>query len=795
MPFTKISPEPGLVTDGTRYSAEGTWYDSDKVRFRKGFAEKIGGWVKLVTGTFLGTARRMHDWVTDGGDRYVGLGTNLKFYVNLGSGYYDITPLRTTITLGTDKITTADETSVITIDTTSVHGAVIGDYVTIANATATGGIGTDSLNTEHRIVALGAPGGSAPTTKFRVVCSAQADDDTSGGGGSVTAAFQINTGLDVYVEGSGWGSSTWGDSTWGSGTGLGDITQLRLWSIDNFGDDMIANVRQGNIYYWDESSGTVARAVALSDINRRSVTLGTDPVATTSTGDAVIKVTDNGGHGAGVGDTVTLAGVDATIGGIEAARINVEMTIAAVPTRTTFTADLGLPDASGVATGGGSAVTAVYKAGITYTPVIATQVLISDVARHVIALGCNPIGSTTINPLFVRWSSSESAATWQPLSGNSAGGQELSACSEIVGALRVRQEILIWTDCGIVSMRYVGSPFYFSFTEVAKGMSMISPNAAVNANGTVFFMDRGGFYGYTGTAQRLVCPVLGTVFDDFDIGQAYKVVAGSNTNFSEVIWIYPSESGTGENDKYVIYNYGEQVWYTGTLARGAWSSAFTKQYPLASSIRKRSLGSGPITTTTASTENLTVKDAGHSLTAGDKVIFSNLSTVGGLEALLLNNEHTVVSITDADTYTITIADTATADSDGGGSIGEAVYPNYLYSHENGHDDDGSAMTAYIETGDIELDDGDQFWFLNRIIPDIQFRDADSTNAVTISLNGHNYPGESQSEIASATVTPSTEQSFIRGRARQVSMKVQSNGLGYGWRVGNVRVDGRTDGKR
>jgi hypothetical protein len=170
--------------------------------------------------------------------------------------------------------------------------------------------------------------------------------------------------------------------------------------------------------------------------------------------------------------------------------------------------------------------------------------------------------------------------------------------------------------------------------------------------------------------------------------------------------------------------------------------------------------------------------------------------VGGLEALLLNNEHTVVSVDDtAGTYTITIADTATAESDGGGSIGEAVYPNYLYSHENGHDDDGSAMTAYIETGDIELDDGDQFWFLNRIIPDIQFRDADSDNGVTISLNGHNYPGESQSEIASATVTSSTDQSFIRGRARQVSMKVQSNGLGYGWRIGNVRVDGRTDGKR
>jgi len=793
MPFTKIAPQAGIVTDGTRYSAEGTWYDSDKVRFRKGFAEKIGGWAKYVLATYLGTARKLHDWVTDSGNKYVGVGTNLKLYANFGNSYYDITPLRTTITLGTDKITTVDETSVITIDTTSSHGAVVGDYVTIAGATAVGGIGTSVLNTEHRVVALGEPDGTNPSTKFRVVCSAQATSSASGGGSSVTAAFQINVGLNEYVSGSGFGADTWGSGTWGSSATLGQSLQLRLWSIDNFGDDMIVNVRQGNIYYWDESVGTGTRAVALSDIDRRSVTLGANPVATTSTSNAVIKVTDNGGHGAGVGDTVTLAAATA-VGGISAARINVEMTVASVPTKTTFTADLGGSNASSVATGGGSSVTAVYNAGTTYTPVAATQVLISDVARHVVALGCNPIGSTTINPLFVRWSSSENAATWQPLSTNSAGGQELSACSEIIGGLRVRQEILIWTDCGIVSMRYIGSPFYFSFTEAAKGMSMISPNAAVNANGTVFFMDRGAFYTYTGTAQRLTCPVLGTVFDDFDLGQSHKVVAGSNTDFSEVIWIYPSESGTGENDKYVIYNYGEQIWYTGTFVRGAWSAAFTKNYPLASSIRERSFGNNPITTNTNATENLTVTDADHGLTANDTVIFDNLSAVGGLDAILLNNEHTVVSITDADTYTVTIADTATA-ATGGGPIGGATYPNYLYSHENGHDDDGSAMTAYIETGDIDLGEGDQFWFLNRIIPDLQFRNADSSNEVTISLNGHNYPGESQSEIASATITSSMEQSFIRGRARQVSMKVQSTGAGYGWRVGNVRLDGRTDGRR
>jgi hypothetical protein len=764
------------------------------VRFRKGFAEKIGGWVKYVLDTYLGTARKLHDWVTDSGNKYVGVGTNLKLYVNFGDSYYDITPIRTTITLGTDPIATVNDTAVITVTATS-HGAVAGDYVTLAGSDALNNITAAEVNTEHRIVALGDPSNANPDDKFRVVCADTAGaTDTAAGGSSITAAFQINTGLNEYIEGSGWGADTWGSGTWGSSVTLGQSLQLRLWSMANFGDDMIANARQGNIYYWDESAGTGTVATALSDITRRSITLTNDPI-TTASGSTVITVLDKAGHGATVGDTVTIAGATAT-GGITAARLNVEMTVASVPTKATFTADIGGANASSTATGGGSAVGATYSAGTYYTPTAAHQVMMSDVARHVIAIGCNEIGATTINPLLVRWSSSEAAGVWQPLSTNSAGGQELSACSEIVGAMMTRQEILIWTDCGVVSMRYIGSPFYFSFTETAKGMSMVSPNAAVNAGGTVYFMDRGAFYTYTGTAQRLTCPVLGTVFDDFDDSQAYKVVAGSNTDFSEVIWFYPSESGDGEIDKYVIFNYAENIWYTGTMVRGTWSRAGTKSYPLASSIRERDLGSSPITTnaTDPAVENLSITDSGHGLVAGDEIILNNVSTVGGLSTVVLNDQHTVVSITDVDTYTITIADVATV-ATGGGNTVKGLYPNVLYSHENGHDDDGSAITAYIETGDIELGDGYQFWALNRIIPDIQFRDGDSGDEVTISLNGHNYPAQAQSEIASATITSATDQSFIRGRARQVSMKVQSTGAGYGWRVGQVRLDGRTDGRR
>ena len=800
MAFMKISPQPGLFTDGTRYSAEGTWYDADKVRFRKGFAEKIGGWSKYIVATFLGTARKLHEWSTDSGNNYLAFGTHLKLYVNLGGLYYDITPLRTTATLGTDPIATVDGTAVITVTATG-HGAVVGDYVTLAGSDALNNITAAEVNTEHRIVALGDPNGASPDDKFRVVCADKAGaTDTAAGGTGITAAFQINTGLDVYVEGSGWGSGTWGAGGWGSVDAIGQATQLRLWSLANFGDDLVACARQGDIYYWDESAATLdtdastaTRAVPLSDLTRRTTTLsGSTPIASSS-GSTIITVTDKYGHGAGVGDTVTLSGATA-VGGLTTGQLNQALTIATTPTKTTFTADVGGSNASSTASGGGASVGAVYNAGVYYAPVAAKQAMMSDVARHLIAFGCNPIGSTTINPLFVRWSTSENAAEWQPLSGNSAGGQELSSGSEIIGALMTRQEILIWTDAGIQSMRYTGSPFYFSFTEAAKGMSIVSPNAAVNAGGTVYFMDRGAFYTYTGTAQRMVCPVLGTVFDDFDDTQSHKVFAASNSDFSEVTWFYPSESGTGEVDKYVTFNYADNVWYTGTLVRGAWSQAATRAYPIASSVRKRTLGSDPITTSSSSGV-ITITDAGHGLRADDKVIFDGIPTVGGLSTVVLNNQHSVTSITDADTYTITVADLATSSATGGGHSVIGHYPNVLYNHENGHDDDGAAMTAYIETGDMDMGEGDQFWYLHRMIPDIQFRDAGAEDEVTISLNGHNYPGETQAEKATAAVTPSTGEAFIRARARQMSMKVQSTGLGYGWRIGHVRLDGRTDGKR
>ena len=805
-----------MFTDGTRYSAEGTWYDADKVRFRKGFAEKLGGWTKFILTPFLGTCRAAHDWVTDAGGKYLGVATHLKLYVQTGAEYHDITPIRSTVTLGTDPIATIDDTAIITITTASDHGAVVGDYVTIAGAEASGGIVIGSLNKEHRIVALGAPpvGAAAPvnpTTKFRVICDAQAGStDTAAGGSSVTAAFQINIGLDTYVDGAGWGSGTWGYGPWDTTSSIGQATQLRIWSLDTFGEDLLACARQGKIYYWDETNGTTTRAIPLEDVVRRSVVLTSNPI-TTASGGTSITYKDKGGHGAGVGDLVTISGVSGAVGGISAARLNVEVTVTSVLNKAQFTADIGGANASGTASGGGSSVTASYKSGTYYPPVGSYQVLMSQIGRHVIALGCTGVNSTDINPMNVRWSSSETVGTWQALSTNSAGGQQLALGSEIIGGLSTRQETLIWTDAGIVSMRYIGSPFYFSFTEVARGMSMMSPNAAVNANGKVFFMDRGDFYVYTGSVKKLDCTVLTTVFNDLDISQKHKVTSGSNPAFSEVIWFYPSASGNGENDRYVIYNYQDNIWYTGSLVRGVWIQADTKTHPLASSIRTISINQNQMTTNTTSTGNVSIEfdedeDDGwlveNHFANGDTIMISGATDIGGLEAVLLNTQHIVYNVYPTK-ITFTVADTATA-ATGDDNMMELIPGNVIYKHEDGYDDDRVPMTAYIETGDMDLGEGDKTWSIHRIIPDIYFTNAYigtpafPGSEVTISINGHNFPADTQTSVASVAFQANTAEGFVRARARQISMKVESSGSSgrnMGWRIGFVRLDGREDSRR
>ena len=616
MPLAKYVFRPGINKEGTNYSNEGGWFDADKVRFRKGRPERIGGWQKQSTNSFIGTCRKLFVYKASDGTNYIALGTHQKFYILIGETFNDITPIRATTTNGITFAATNGSTTITATD--DAHGAVEGDFVTISGAVSLGGnITAAVLNQEYQIT--GIP--SVDTFTFTASATANASDSGNGGSGA-DAVYQINTGLDVYVQSTGWGAGTWGAGTWGSAVDLSLTNQLRLWSIDNFGDDVILNPRAGGIFFWDESSGTNTRAV-----NATSLTNASD------------------------------------------------------------------------------------------VPTAVLQVMVSDVDKHAIAFGCNPIGSTDIDPLLVRFSDTESIIDWTPTATNQAGGVQLSMGSTIIGALRTRQEILIWTDAGIVSMRFVGAPFVFSFNEVAHGPSLISPNAAVNANNQVYFMDSGGFYSYSGSAQRLPCTVLDYVLGDLNKGQSFKVFGAVNDNANEIMWFYPSGDSL-EVDKYVMYNYLENVWSIGTTSdnfvRTAWDSALILTNPIAAS--------------------------------------KNSSTS--------NN-------------------------------------NYIFAHEIGHGDDGSNFTAYIESSDFDLDpDGEKFIAVNKIIPDIKFRDQQSTSDdVTITIKGRNYPLEDLSTLSTVSVTPASTFTNTRARSRQCAIRVSNSSNDYGWRLGDLRLDIRPDGKR
>jgi hypothetical protein len=342
--------------------------------------------------------------------------------------------------------------------------------------------------------------------------------------------------------------------------------------------------------------------------------------------------------------------------------------------------------------------------------------MMSDVDKHIICFGANTIGGSTSDPLLVRWSDKESSIDWTPTSTNQAGGVQLSQGSTIIGALRTRQEILIWTDVGIVSMRFVGEPFIFSFSEVAQGPSLISPNAAVNANNRVYFMDRGGFYSYSGNAQRLACTVLDHIYSDINLGQQFKVFGTSNENNNEVIWFYPSANSM-EIDKYVIYNYLENTWSIGTTSDGftrtAWIEAPSLDFPLAAA----------------------------------KTTGSNT--------------------------------------------------NYLYNQEKGHSNDGEAFTAYIESSDFDLaPDGERFTFISKLIPDVEFRDQQSTSdSVTFTIKGRDYPLQDLSTLQTINVTPASTFENTRARTRQAALRISNSSNDYGWRLGDLRLEIRPDGKR
>ncbi len=627
MPLQKFLFNPGINREGTAYTAEGGWFDGNLVRFRKGFPEKIGGWLKEVTTTYEGTGRILHGWVNLAGTKLLGLGTRYKLYIQQGTGFNDITPIRATTAAGAITFAATDGSSTITGTNTS-HGAVEGDFVTFSGAVTLGGLITaDVLNQEYQLATVPTANTYTFTAKDTSGDEVTANSSDSGNGGSsVVGAYQINCGLDVFVSSSGWGAGTWGAGGWGEAATLSDSNQLRLWSIDNFGEDLVACPRSGGLYYWDNTNGVDTRAVAFSSLSNSNL-----------------------------------------------------------------------------------------------APTKGFQVIVSDVDRHVLVLGSDPISGTSrtgsIDPLLISWCDQENILEWQPRSTNTAGSLRASAGSEIIGGLRARQETLIWTDTALYSLQFIGAPFTFGLNLVNQGVSLIGPNAAINTPSGIYWMDRKGFYSYTGSVAPLPSSVHSYVFSDFNEGQAYQFFAFLNKQFDEVGWFYCSSSST-TIDRYVTYNYVESTWAIGQLARTAWLDEGIESYPRAT--------------------------------------------------------------------------------------GKSNSSNYLYKQETGNDDDGSPMdSVYVESGDFDLGEGEEFQFIRRMIPDVKFTgDGGSDQTLNVVLKTRNYPADSLTTDSTTAFTASTTKVDMRARARQAVLRFESDDdaaagvrLGVGFRIGGTRLDLQANGRR
>jgi len=621
MALKKFQPRPGVNKENTRYANENGWYDSDKVRFRQGTPEKIGGWQRISSYTFQGICRSLWNWVTLGFANLIGVGTNLKFYISNGGQYYDVTPIRVTTALGSNPFT-ANGTTTVTV-TAASHGAITGDFVTFSGATGTY---ASTLNAEYQI--------TVTTNNAYTITTASALTTGSYGGASVSAAYQISVGPEIQLPLVGWGAGSWSSGTWG--TSATSVSSLRLWTQNNFGENLIFAYRGGPIYYWSAAGGVTSRGVLLSSLT-----------------------------------------------------------------------------------------------GASDVPTIQNSIFVSDASRFVFAFGCNDYGSSTLNPMLIRWSNQEDPVNWTVSATGQAGSLTLSHGSIIVTVVQTRQEIVVFTDSTVYSLQYLGPPAVWSSQLLGDNISIISPNAATIASGKVYWMGVDKFYVYDGRINTLNCDLRKYIYQDINLSQNQQVFCSTNEGFNEVWWFYCSANST-TIDKYVIYNYlesdgkgGQGVWYYGTMARTAWLDSGLRSYPIA-----------------------------------------------------------------------------------------ATYSYNLVDHENGVDNGETATTlpieAYISSSEFDIDDGDKFGFIWRVLPDMTFEGstASSPSAVMTLLpmqnsgSGYNSPtsvGGSDHATVTRTATVPIEQFtgqvYIRVRGRQMIMKVASSDLGVQWQLGFPRFDIRQDGRR
>jgi hypothetical protein len=545
MPLQKILFKPGVNKENTRYTTEGGWYEADKIRFRQGNPEKIGGWTRFSTTTYQGVARSLWNWVLLDGRNIIGVGTNLKFYLENGGVYNDITPIRETVTLTNPFNTTNSSTTVLVTDAS--HGCVTGDFVTFTGASAVGGLTIDG---EFQVTVLTA-------NTYNITATSQASSTAGPGGGTVTTVYQINTGPEIEVPLVGWGAGGWGLGTWGNG--LAATIALRTWSQANYGQDLVFGPRTGGLYYWDAPTLT-ARGVLLNSLGGTVSFTNASPTVVTST----VLFTE--------GAALQFAATTSLPTGILAATTYYVFEVNGL----TFK----LLDSAGAAVNTSSTGTGVYVSLIADVPTVQNNIVVSDTSRFILTFGCNDYGSVTLDPMLIRWCGQDDIFNWTPDPTNQAGFIRISHGSEIITTVQTRQEILVFTDSAVYSLQYLGPPFVWAPQLLGDNVSIMSSNSAVVASGIVYWMGVDKFYSYDGRVQTLNCDLRRFVFSDLNQDQTLQIFAGTNEGFNEVWWFYCSANST-TIDKYVIYNYVEKIWYYGTLERTAWLDSGLQSVPIA----------------------------------------------------------------------------------------------------------------------------------------------------------------------------------------------------------------------
>jgi hypothetical protein len=498
MAFIKLQFKPGVNRDQTDYSNEGGWYECDKIRFRSGYPEKLGGWVKATPRTFIGTCRQMWNWATTFSDDFLAVGTEEKVYIEVAGYFYDITPTRTIVnTPNSDNcVYTTNGSRTVTITTpASATNAVAGSYVQISGVSgAVGGIPASELNADHRIVS------AISSFSFTIEVATAATSTVVGGGGTaISVQMQINPGNAITVYGYGWGVGTWGRNAWGLGSDQPIVLPQRDWWFDNFDNDLVMNIRNGEGYWWERGTTTDPQTA----LNTRAISLS----------------------------------AYATAQGFTAASV----------------------------------------------PVKIMQLLVSQQDKHLLAFGAVPFGSTNpadFDPLLIRWADQDTPGDWTPAVTNTAGFLRVSRGSRIVRALPTRQEILVWTDSHLYTLQFLGTSDVFGLQEYADNISIMSSRAVASAANITYWMGQDKFYAYTGRVETLPCTLRNHVFNNFNLNQSDQVVCGTNEQWNEVWWFYPT-ADSDYNNAYVVYNHLERIWYYGTIDRTAWLDTAVRYYPQA----------------------------------------------------------------------------------------------------------------------------------------------------------------------------------------------------------------------